>query len=125
MKEDPRPLPRSLEPVNLDPQIRLLPPLGGLLVFSGAQMHSSVPNTSGRTRFSVDFRSVHRRDATLRLGARRCDEECTGTTMRDYLRCTDLTRIPEEVVAMYDDDTAATGELIYRPRPAHTNATDA
>jgi hypothetical protein len=120
VKEDPRPLPRALVPVDLDPQIRLLCPVGGILAFSGAQMHSSVPNTSGRTRFSVDFRTVHLGDAKARIGARRCDEECTGTTMRDYLRGSDLSRLPEQVIALYDDGTVGSGQALYDPRP--TNA---
>ncbi len=36
----------------------LLPPPGAILLFSGAQLHVSVPNTSGRSRYSVDFRTV-------------------------------------------------------------------
>ena len=58
-KEDPRPLSRATEPVELDPQIRLICPPGGIILFSGAQMHSSVCNTSGVTRFSIDFRTVY------------------------------------------------------------------
>jgi hypothetical protein len=87
-----------------------------MLLFSGAQMHSSVPNTSGRTRFSIDFRTVHRADAELLRGAPRSDEECTGTTMRDYLRATDFSPLPDAVIALYDDDTVAAGEAVYRPR---------
>jgi hypothetical protein len=114
VKEDPRPLPRSLEPIDLEPQLRLLCPVGGVLAFSGAQMHSSVPNATGRTRFSIDFRTVHLADARTRLGAPRSDEQCTGTTMRDYLRGTDLSHLPEDVIALYDDDTVDSGEAIYR-----------
>lgn len=116
LKSDPRPMPRSTEPLALDPQIRLVVPAGGIIVFSGAQMHSSVPNTSGKTRFSIDFRVVNRDDAIKRQGAPRVDEECTGTTMRDYLRCTDYQRLPEELVALYDDSTTDEGEIIYNPR---------
>src|ERR1041384_4527208 len=56
IKEDPRPLPKATQPMELDPQIRLIIPAGGIILFSGAQMHSSVPNTSGKTRFSIDLR---------------------------------------------------------------------
>ena len=108
---------------ELDPQLRLLSPVGGTLIFSGAQMHSSVPNSSGRTRYSIDFRTVHLGDALQRLGARKCDEECTGTTMRDYLRATDLARMPEEVIALYDDGTADSGKAIYEPGSARDGAT--
>lgn len=116
IKEDPRPLPRAASPIELDPQLRLLCPVGGMIIFAGAQMHSSVPNSTGKTRYSIDFRTVHVDDAKRKLGAPRCDEECTGTTMRDYLRGTDLSQLPEEVIALYDDETASSGEIAYRPR---------
>jgi hypothetical protein len=115
LKEDPRPLPRATETLDLDPQIRLIVPAGGIILFSGAQMHSSVPNTSGKTRFSIDFRVVHLDDAIANNGAPRVDEECTGTTMRDYLRATDLAHVPEEIIARYDDETGAVGDLMYKP----------
>ncbi|MBH0197390.1 MAG: hypothetical protein HP494_17805 [Nitrospira sp.] len=115
LKEDPRPLPKPTEPMELDPQIRLIVPAGGIILFSGAQMHSSVPNTSGKTRFSIDFRVVNLDDVSGKHGAPRVDEECTGTTMRDYLRATDLAHIPDNLVALYDDQTGTAGELIYQP----------
>ena len=73
-----------------------------MMVFSGAQLHSSVPNSSGRTRISVDFRTVHRADVEAGRGAPNVDSHCTGTTMRDYLRVSDLERLPAEVIAPYD-----------------------
>jgi hypothetical protein len=115
IKEDPRPLPKAIEKLEVDPQIRIVCPIGGILIFSGAQMHSSVPNTSGKTRFSVDFRTVHVDDAKQRIGAPVTDEECTGTTMRDYLCGTDLSRLPEDVIALYDDGTVGEGKAIYEP----------
>ena len=102
LKEDPRPLPRATEPMELDPQIRLICPAGGIILFSAAQMHSSVPNTSGVTRFSIDFRTVHIDDVTAFRGAPNVDAACTGTTMNDYLRAVDLAHIPEEIVLEYD-----------------------
>ena len=83
-----------------------------------AQMHSSVPNTSGVTRFSIDFRTVHRRDLVEKKGAPNVDAACTGTVLRDFLRGTDLTRLPEDVVALYDDGIPVDGELIYMPKSA-------
>jgi hypothetical protein len=116
VKEDNRPLPRAIEPMDLDPQVRLICPAGGVILFSAAQMHSSVPNTSGVTRFSIDFRTVHLDDAMERRGAPNIDSACTGTVMRDFLRAADLSRLPDETVALYDDETAAEGELVYAPK---------
>jgi hypothetical protein len=113
IKEDPRPLPRASEPLDLDPQIRLICPVGGVILFSGAQLHSSVPNISDVTRFSIDFRTVHLDDVIAKRGAPNIDAKCTGTVMRDYLRAADFSRMAEEVVALYDDGTQANGELVY------------
>jgi hypothetical protein len=110
---DPRPLPKSTEPIEMDPQIRVVLPVGAVILFSGGQMHSSVPNTSGVTRFSIDFRTVHLDDLVARRGAPNVDARCTGTTMRDYLRATDMARVPDDVVKMYDDGTAVQGALVY------------
>lgn len=115
-KEDNRPLPKATEPMELDPQTRLICPVGGIVVFSAAQMHSSVPNTSGLTRFSIDFRTVHLDDARAKKGAPNIDSACTGTVMRDFLKCVDLSPMPGDVIALYDDETANEGELIYRQK---------
>lgn len=116
---DPRPLPKATEHIELDPQVRVVLPVGGVLIFSGAQMHSSVPNTSGVTRFSIDFRTVHLDDVVGHRGAPNVDSHCTGTTMRDYVRTKDFRHIPDDIVGLYDDDTAAEGELVYRAGFSH------
>lgn len=101
--KDTREQPRALETVQTDPEIRLLPPPGGLIMFSAAQLHSTVPNTSGRTRFSVDFRTVHVGDARDMRGAENIDSFSTGSTMGDYLRASDLSKLPADVTEPYDD----------------------
>jgi len=106
---DTRKQPKPEEPLELDPQIRLLPPVGGIIQFSGAQLHSTVPNDSGRTRFSIDFRTVHYDDVVERRGAPNLDSECTGTTMRDYLRGSDLAHIPEDLCLAYEAGTPLVG----------------
>ena len=64
-----------------------------------------MPNDSGRTRFSIDFRTVHYEDVVAHRGAPNVDSECTGTSMRDYLRASDLVNLPEELCRSYDDGT--------------------
>lgn len=81
--------------------IRLVTPPGGLIIFSGAQLHTTVPNTSGTTRFSIDFRTVHRDDVAEVRGAPNVDSECTGTNLGDFLRATDLEQLPEDLIAAY------------------------
>jgi hypothetical protein len=116
LKEDPRPLPRPIEPIEMEPQVRLICPPGGVILFSGAQLHSTVPNDSGRTRFSIDFRTVNLDDLAGQVGAPNIDSACSGTSLRDFLRATDLSRVPDPVVALYDDNTQAEGELVYVPK---------
>jgi len=99
---DTRKQPRPEEPMELDPQIRVVGPPGSILLFSAAQMHSTVPNTSGYTRFSIDFRTVHSDDVLARRGAPNVDSDCTGTCMGDYLRGTDLVHFTHEVIGRYD-----------------------
>jgi hypothetical protein len=72
------------------------------VIFSAAQMHSTVPNTSGHTRFSIDFRTVNVEDVTNRHGAVNVDSACTGTSLRDFLRASDCSRLAETLVAPYD-----------------------
>jgi hypothetical protein len=118
VKKDTRKQPKPEEPMELDPQVRVVTEVGGVLLFSGAQMHSTVPNTTGETRFSIDFRVVNLEDAAERAGAPNVDSECTGTTMRDYLRGTDFSHVPEEIVELWDDETRNRGELVYEPTGA-------
>jgi hypothetical protein len=99
--KDDRPQPKALEVIEPVPDIRLLPPVGGMIVFSGAQLHSTVPNTSGRTRVSIDFRTVNASDAARRHGAPNVDSRCTGSTMADYLRSSDLSHLPDDVMKLY------------------------
>lgn len=106
VKQDTRKQPKPEEPMELDPQIRVIAPPGGILLFSAAQMHSSVPNNSGRTRFSIDFRTVNIDDVAACRGAPNVDSACTGTTMGDYLRGTDLAHVPEEYYSLYETQPA-------------------
>jgi hypothetical protein len=122
IKEDTRNQPKAEEPLESESQIRILAPPGSVIVFSGAQMHSTVPNTSGVCRYSIDFRTVNLDDAASRRGAANVDTACTGTTMRDYLRATDLSHIPDRIIAMYDDGTEREGLLVYPPAQAPPQA---
>jgi Phytanoyl-CoA dioxygenase (PhyH) len=107
VKSDTRVQPKPEEDIELDPQIRPICEPGGLVIFSAAQMHSSVPNTSGKTRFSIDFRTVHIGDAADEGGAPNIDSECTGTTMGDYLRISDFAHVPDELIEAYDTPAPA------------------
>ena len=100
--EDTRKQPEAEEELELEPDVRVITPVGGALVFSGAQMHSTVPNTTQRTRFSIDFRTVNLDDLINGKSAHNVDAECTGTTLRDFVRSSDLAPLDEDVVARYE-----------------------
>ena len=107
-REQPKPQ-QELDPLT----IRYLPPPGGVIMFSGAQLHETVPNTTDLARYSIDFRTVHLDDVIAGRGAPNLDSRCTGTTMRDYLRASDLQHVPEEVISLYDDDSASVDRVLY------------
>jgi hypothetical protein len=102
VKAETREQPRPLEPLDTSSEIRVVTPVGGALIFSAAQVHATVPNSTEQTRFSIDFRTVNIDDLISGEGAPNVDARCTGTTMRDYLRASDLEPLPDEVVAKYD-----------------------
>ena len=112
---DTRKQPKPEEPMELDPQVRLVCQAGGIVLFSAAQMHSTVPNTAGLARYSIDFRTVHYDDVAAHGGAPNIDSACTGTSLRDFMRGTDLARLPEEIVGRYDDGRPADGVLVFQP----------
>ncbi len=76
----------------------VLPSPGSVLLFSGAQLHRSIPNTSGRARYSVDFRTVDARDLLAGKGAPLADVHCTGTAIRDFRNIADGSAFAEETV---------------------------
>lgn len=76
----------------------VLPPPGGILLFAGAQLHTSIPNTSGRARYSIDFRTVDARDLQAGRGAPLVDVHCTGTAIRDFVNVSTGAPFDEELV---------------------------
>ncbi len=100
---DTRVQPKLTAKVDLCREVRVVAPVGSLLAFSGHQLHATVPNTTNVTRFSIDFRTVHRPDLEEGHGAPKTDVHCTGTTLRDFRRSTDLAQLPAELIARYDD----------------------
>lgn len=75
-----------------------LPSPGQVLLFSGAQLHRSVPNTSGLARYSVDFRTIDVPDLVSGQGAPLSDAQCTGTAIRDFISVADESNFDEDLV---------------------------
>jgi hypothetical protein len=109
-----QPGPRAV--VDMEPQIRIVCPVGGLILFSAAQLHSTVPNTSGRTRFSIDFRTVNLIELESERGAPNVDTCSQGTSLRDFRRGSDGAPMQESIVARYDSgERSEGGVLVYEP----------
>jgi hypothetical protein len=115
-KVDSRKQPKATAPIELEPSLRVVCPPGGLVLFSGAHLHSTVPNTSGRSRFSIDFRTAHLAELTSLGGPPGIDRACTGTTLFELRRSSDLAAVPDEVIRLYDPDPPADREgLVFKP----------
>jgi hypothetical protein len=114
VNSDPRPHPRFMG-TDTGLEIRLVGDPGSVLVFSGAQLHSTVPNTSGGTRFSVDFRTVNVEDLRAEAGPPNVDSDSTGTTLRDFSRVFTYEPLPDDVIAEYDRGGSPDGVLVFDP----------
>jgi hypothetical protein len=117
IKSDTRKQPKSKVPLSLEPDIRIVCNVGGVILFSPAHLHAAVPNTTGKTRFSIDFRSVNFGDVLAHRGAPNIDSHSPTSALRDFMRPSDLSRVPEEVVRTYEtvappDDSS----VVYQPR---------
>jgi hypothetical protein len=59
---------------------------GQILLFAGAHFHQTRKNSTGRTRFSLDFRTVDLADDAAGVGAPNVDNRSTGSALVDYVR---------------------------------------
>jgi len=98
LKTDLRELP-DLEAIEIEPEIRVVCPVGGVILFSGAQMHSAVPNTSGYSRYSLDMRTVHHDEIVSNGGAANIDSYSTTALLKDFLNGAALKPLPEDIIA--------------------------
>jgi hypothetical protein len=115
IQNDPRNHPHLQENIDLDWQVLVGRP-GSLMLFSAQHLHATVPNESGRTRFSIDFRTVHEDDILAHKGPKLVDSSSSGTTLRDFIRSTDHGRFSEDVVSSYEvGGRAKDGVLVFNP----------
>jgi hypothetical protein len=76
--------PSALEPAEAGAPLHFAARAGQVLLFSAAHLHQTWPNRSGRTRFSIDFRTVHIRDHAEGRGAANVDNRSRGCALKDY-----------------------------------------
>ena len=107
-KEATRGLPRALEQIEMARTVVPVPPVGGVINFSGQHLHSTVVNNSGRTRYSIDFRTVNVDDAIAGRGAPNVDAACTGSAFGDFICGADFTAMPAELIEQFNDAAKTT-----------------
>ena len=113
--KDARVHPAPLAPLTEDePRLTLVPPVGGIMLFSGDQLHASIPNTTAVTRYSIDFRTVDATDLARHRGAPVVDVACRGTSLRDFHRLTDGAGFTEDEIKPYDTE-GAEGIKVFQP----------
>lgn len=116
ISSDTRKQPKAETEIEVEPQVRIVCPPGGALIFSGAQLHTTVPNTTGLTRFSIDVRTVNLHDLEDGKAAPNIDSSPRGTSLRDFRVASDLSPCPDELVSRYDLGASQDeGVLVYRP----------
>jgi len=57
---------------------------GDIVIFAASHLHQTVKNTSGLTRFSLDFRAVHMADHLAGIGAPNPDNASRPDALQDY-----------------------------------------
>lgn len=77
--------PRALGSLAHEERMGFAAEAGALLLFSAAHLHQTRAHTTGRTRYSVDFRVVHRQDHRAGRGAPDVDNRATGSALGDYV----------------------------------------
>jgi hypothetical protein len=78
--------PRAADGVDRGRAIGFSCRAGDHVVFSGAQFHATRAHDAGRTRFSLDFRTVDLADHAAGKGAPNVDNRSRGSALRDYVR---------------------------------------
>jgi hypothetical protein len=97
LTEETRVHPVPLESINTSNELRIGLNGAEMIVFSGAHLHGTVPNRSGETRFSVDFRLMHLEDLKAGRGANNVDNGCRDPEagFKDYFYADSFHRFQE------------------------------
>jgi hypothetical protein len=96
-----------------------------MLLFSGTQLHTSIPNLSGRARYSIDFRSVDARDLLSGASAPLVDVKCTGTAIRDFRNVATDEPFDEQMVRKIFGEPPSDAILVFGDQEAELAAKSA
>jgi hypothetical protein len=98
---DTRKHPLPSEEVKTGDELRVICNSAETILFSASHLHATVPNTSGMTRFSIDFRTIHIGDLENSRQSPNIDNASKGTTLRDFLRGSDFTPLPAKIIEQH------------------------
>lgn len=84
----PHPVPTQSLGDSID--VRIVQNAGDLMLFSTCQLHASAPNLTEGIRYSYDLRTLNIDDLREGRGPRNIDGKATGSTLKDFLRVSDL-----------------------------------
>lgn len=76
--------PEAEEEISRENSWRFPMKAGDILMFSAAHLHQTHPHSSGRTRFSIDFRVVCEFDENAEIGATNVDNNSRGSCLAEY-----------------------------------------
>ncbi len=82
------PVPTS--PLGETIDLRIVPNAGDLMIFSTCHLHASPRNDTGVIRYSFDLRTLNTEDLRQQRGPRNLDAKASGSTLKDFLRVSDL-----------------------------------
>lgn len=98
ISKDTRTHPLPLEEIDTKKGIRVVMSDAQPIMFSAGHLHATVPNNSGFTRFSFDFRTIHHDDLLSNTGSLNIDCESKGTTLADFVLASDFSPIPRDLI---------------------------
>ena len=91
IKIDSRKHPLPIDKISSDKEVKLVCDSGDMIVFSGCHLHGTVPNTSSKTRFSIDFRILSKSFYENNIG-KNIDTSSTGSTVQDFANSVTLNK---------------------------------
>jgi hypothetical protein len=80
--------------------LRIVPNAGDLMLFSTCQLHASPRNDTDVIRYSYDLRTLQIEDIQRGRGPANVDAKATGSTLRDFLRVSDLKPLEPSQLAL-------------------------
>jgi hypothetical protein len=95
---DKRKHPLPTEEIDSSGEFKVVCDAAAMIAFSASHLHATVPNSSGLTRFSIDFRTIRLDDLKANRGAPNIDSAAKGSTLGDFLRASDFSSYSKDLL---------------------------